>query len=141
SIDYVKRAEVLPAVGACRWDVVIADEAHGVVGDSDRHKTVRTLAAHTPYVLLLTATPHSGDEATFNNLRDIGSAGRDPLVVFRRTRAEVRTEARRRVHTLRVRPTRRERRMHAALSRYGDAVRAERGSAWLALSVLHKRAF
>src|SRR6185295_17094136 len=47
----------------------------------------------------------------------------------------------RRVHTLLVRPTRRERRMHAALSRYGDAVRAERGSAWLALSVLHKRAF
>src|SRR5206468_3857756 len=117
------------------------DEAHGVVGESDRHEAVRTIGARAPFVLLLTATPHSGDEKAFNALRDVGSAGGDPLVVFRRTRAEVRMQARRRVHTLRVRPTRGERRMHAALVRYGDAVRAERSGAWLALSVLHKRAF
>jgi superfamily II DNA or RNA helicase len=141
SIDYVKRAEVLPAIAACRWDVVIVDEAHSVVGDSDRHEAVRALGARAPFVLLLTATPHSGDERSFTALRDVGSAGRDPLVVFRRTRAEVRIRAHRRVHTLRVRPTRSERDMHAALARYGDAVRAERSSAWLALSVLHKRAF
>ena len=41
SIDYVKRPEVLPAVAACSWDLVIVDEAHGVVGgDSDRHVAV-----------------------------------------------------------------------------------------------------
>src|SRR5438093_1006687 len=40
SIDYVKRPEVLPAVAACSWDLVIVDEAHGVGGDSDRHVAV-----------------------------------------------------------------------------------------------------
>ena len=41
SIDYVKRPEVLPAVAACRWDLVVVDEAHGVAGDSDRHAAVQ----------------------------------------------------------------------------------------------------
>jgi superfamily II DNA or RNA helicase len=141
SIDYVKRAEVLPAVAACRWDVVIIDEAHGVAGDSDRHTAARTLSARAPYVLLLTATPHSGDPATFDALQRIGSTGEDAVVVFRRTRAQVRIQSHRHVHTLRVRPTPSERRMHAALACYGSAVRTERSAAWLALSVLHKRAF
>jgi superfamily II DNA or RNA helicase len=141
SIDYVKRAEVLPAVSACRWDVVVLDEAHGVAGDSDRHLAARTLCARAPYVALLTATPHSGDQTTFDALRRLGSLDADPLLVFRRTRAELRIQPRRRVHTLRVRPTRSERRMLSALARYGTAVRTETNGAWLALSVLHKRAF
>jgi hypothetical protein len=103
---------------------------------------VQTLAARAAYVLLLTATPHSGDQKAFNGLRDLGSAGDDDqLVAFRRTRGDVRAGTRRRLHTLRVRPTRHEQRVHAALARYGDAVRAEQPGAWLGLSVLHKRAF
>lgn len=141
SIDYVKRAEVLPAVSACRWDVVILDEAHGVAGDSDRHLAAQVLCARAAYVLLLTATPHSGDQTTFDALQRLGSIEADRLVVFRRSRAELRIQRGRRVHTLRVRPTRSERRMQSALARYGTAVRAETNSAWLALSVLHKRAF
>lgn len=140
SVDYVKRPEVLPAVASCAWDAIVVDEAHGVAGDSDRHAAVNLLTARAAYVLLLTATPHSGDGAAFTSLCALGSAHGDPLIVFLRTRATVRPGAPRHVHTLRVRLGERERRMHERLARYTTAVRSERPAAWLALSVLHKRA-
>ena len=148
SVDYVKRPEVLPAVTACRWDIVVVDEAHGVAGDSDRHAAVHTLASRAAYVLLLTATPHSGDRRTFEALCELGavdSPDDPPLLVFRRTRQDVGTGTTRRVHTVQVRQSADELRMHALLARYSDAVRDERGEdgrrdVCLALSVLHKRA-
>ncbi len=140
STDYVKRADVLPAVASCPWDLVIVDEAHGVGGDSDRHDAVQRIASRASYVLLLTATPHSGDPKTFASLCGLGATNADGLV-FRRSRAHLRPSAERRVHTLRVRSNDHELRMHAALARYTAAVCAEHGNAWLALSVLHKRAF
>src|SRR4029453_18231513 len=45
SIDYVKRPEVLPAVAACSWDLVIVDEAHGVGGGSARTAPRKCLPA------------------------------------------------------------------------------------------------
>ena len=84
SMDYVKRAEVLPAVAACAWDVIVVDEAHGLAGESDRHEAVAALAARAPYVILLTATPHNGDARAFRSLCAIGGE-RDRLLVFRRT--------------------------------------------------------
>jgi superfamily II DNA or RNA helicase len=142
STDYVKRAEVLPAVAACRWDAVVVDEAHGAAGDSDRRAAVEALASRASYAVLLTATPHSGDRASFASLCALGSVGEDALLVFRRRRADVRAGQLRRVTTIRVRPSADERAMYAALDRYASAVRAERGSdSCLALSVLHKRAF
>ncbi len=140
SIDYVKRPEVLPAVSACAWDAIVVDEVHGVAGDSERREAVRRLASRAVYVLLLSATPHSGDAAAFASLCDLGSVRGDPLLVFRRTRASVNLGVARHVHTLRVRPGPLERRMHDQLSRYTSAVRAERPAAWLGLAVLHKRA-
>ncbi|OFW13248.1 MAG: hypothetical protein A3F69_03410 [Acidobacteria bacterium RIFCSPLOWO2_12_FULL_66_10] len=140
SVDYVKRPEVLPAVAACRWDVVIVDEAHGVASHSERHDAVEMLASRAAYVLLVTATPHSGDRRSFVSLCGLGSTADDELVVFRRSRADVGFAARRHVHTLRIRPSAAEWRMHALLGRYSDAVRAEGHDGWLALSVLHKRA-
>ena len=74
SVDYVKRPEVLPAVAACSWDIVVVDEAHGVAGDSDRHAAVHALASRASYVLLLTATPHSGDRRAFEALCGLGAA-------------------------------------------------------------------
>ena len=144
SIDYVKRPEVLPAVAACQWDLVIVDEAHGVGGDSDRHAAVGVLAARAAYVLLLTATPHSGDRRAFASLCGLGSLDADPLLVFRRSRNAVHIGAPRRVHITAVRPSADERRMHRSLADYTAAVRADRrelhDASWLALSVLHKRA-
>jgi len=142
STDYVKRAEVLPAVTACRWDALVVDEAHGAAGDSDRRAAVEALASRASYVVLLTATPHSGDRAAFASLCGLGSVGGDGLLVFRRLRADVRASQRRQLTTLRIRLSSAERLMYAALDRYARAVRAERGSgSCLALSVLHKRAF
>jgi len=144
SIDYVKRPEVLPAVAACSWDLVIVDEAHGVGGDSDRHVAVGLLAARAAYVLLLTATPHSGDRRAFASLCGLGSLDADPLLVFRRSRNAVQIGVPRRVHITAARPSADERRMHRSLADYTAAVRADRrelhDASWLALSVLHKRA-
>jgi len=144
SIDYVKRPEVLPAVAAVPWDLVIVDEAHTAAAESDRRAAAHTLAARAPYVLLLTATPHSGDRELFESLCHVGAVGEAPLIVFRRTRAAIGMAARRRVHIVRITATAAERRMHAQLRRYAAAVRAEQGRprgevALLALGVLHKR--
>ena len=65
SIDYIKRPEVRPAVQACRWDVVIVDEAHHAAIGTDRHDAVHALCSNAPYVVLLTATPHNGDPQAF----------------------------------------------------------------------------
>jgi SNF2 family DNA or RNA helicase len=144
SIDYVKRPEVLPAAARCLWDLLIVDEAHGVGGDSDRHAAVSALASRAAYVLLLTATPHSGDRRTFTSLCNLGSLEADPLLVFRRSRADVRVGAVRRVHTIYIRLSADEVRMHQRLADYSTEIRAGRGEmhedGWLALSVLHKRA-
>jgi superfamily II DNA or RNA helicase len=144
SIDYVKRPEVLPAVASISWDLIVVDEAHTVAADSDRRQAAHALAARAPYVLLLTATPHSGDRDLFASLCAVGAMDDTPLVVFRRTRLDAGIAARRRVHIVRVHANAAERRMHAHLMRYAGAVRAERGPSrgadtLLALGVLHKR--
>jgi superfamily II DNA or RNA helicase len=139
SIDYVKRPEVLPAVLSRHWDFVIIDEAHTCAGESDRHAAAHGLAASAAFVILLSATPHNGDRESFETLCATGDVDGTPLLVFRRTRAEVRVGAARRVHIVRVKASRDEMRMHALLGRYRDALHAE-GADTLALSVLHKRA-
>ena len=146
SIDYIKRVEVLAAARACQWDIVVVDEAHGVAGESDRHAAVAALAGQAAYVILLTATPHSGDRRTFASLCDIGARTGDRLMVFRRSRQTLPLGTARRIHRLHVRMSRDEARMHAHLARLSHAIRKQHGQArsghdfWLALSVLHKRA-
>jgi superfamily II DNA or RNA helicase len=146
SIDYVKRPEILASVASCHWDVLIVDEAHNVAGDSDRHAAVATLASRTAYALLLTATPHNGERRLFVSLCGLGAHG-DRLLVFRRTRRDVRLGSGRRVHLLHVRPSAAERRMHALVATFGRAVLDDSGgddkrreAVWLALAVLNKRA-
>jgi ERCC4-related helicase len=53
------------------WDLIIIDEAHRVAGSSgevSRHKLGSMLASASPYLLLLTATPHSGKTEPFLRL-------------------------------------------------------------------------
>lgn len=53
------------------WDLVIIDEAHrvaGSTGEVSRHKLGKLLAKSSPYLLLLTATPHSGKTEPFLRL-------------------------------------------------------------------------
>lgn len=53
------------------WDLIIIDEAHRVAGSSSevaRHKLGSLLSKSSPYLLLLTATPHSGKTEPFLRL-------------------------------------------------------------------------
>lgn len=53
------------------WDLIIIDEAHRVAGSTGevaRHKLGSLLSAASPYLLLLTATPHNGKTEPFLRL-------------------------------------------------------------------------
>ena len=53
------------------WDLIIIDEAHRVAGSTGevaRHKLGKMLASASPYLLLLTATPHNGKTKPFLRL-------------------------------------------------------------------------
>ena len=53
------------------WDLVVIDEAHRVAGSSGEvasYKLGKLLAAASPYLLLLTATPHNGKTEPFLRL-------------------------------------------------------------------------
>ena len=78
------------------WDLVIIDEAHRVAGSSSevaRYKLGNLLAAASPYLLLLTATPHNGktepflrlirlvDEKAFPNMKAVVKEQVAPYVI------------------------------------------------------------
>lgn len=145
SIDFVKRPEVMRALEALVWDAVVFDEAHGLTGRSDRARAANALARRARTVVLLTATPHSGDERAFEALRGIGDLDDAfPLLTFRRTRGDTGLAIARKTFTLRLRPTLAEREMHRVLQGYVRKVRSERRStgdaAHLAMMVLTRRA-
>src|SRR5204863_8428440 len=67
-------------------------------------------------VVLVTATPHAGDEAAYRSLCAIGQIDADdPLLIFRRKRETIGMNRTRKVHLLRVRPGRHELEMHRLL--------------------------
>ena len=143
SIDYVKRPEVLRGLEDMLWDVVVLDEAHALSGRSDRAAAASALAVRARTVVLLTATPHSGDNEAFSRMCQVGHLPGDaPLLVFRRTRRDAGLAEGRRVRWLWVRPTPAEHRMHLALRDYMEKVwRTDTaGPAALAMLVLARRA-
>jgi len=145
SIDFVKRPEVMRSLEALVWDAVVFDEAHGLAGHSDRSAAAGLLAKRARTVVLLTATPHSGNDRSFDLLREIGDLDSQfPLLTFRRTRLDVGLAVSRRTTTLHVRLTLTERELHRALQAYVRTVRRERrhegDAAHLAMMVLTRRA-
>jgi len=65
------------------WDLVIVDEAHRLGGSTDqvaRFKLGQGLAAATPYILLLSATPHQGKTDAFHRLVSLIDAQEFPNV-------------------------------------------------------------
>ena len=72
SLDYVKRPEVVRALEGLIWDVLVFDEAHALAGRSDRATVASVLARRARTLVLLTATPHSGDDEAFARLAAIG---------------------------------------------------------------------
>ena len=143
SMDYVKRPEVIRALEPLVWDLMVVDEAHGIARLSDRHAAATLLAQRARTIVLLTATPHSGDDASFDRLAAIGDIGGSfPLLVFRRTRSTVAGTVGRRTRWLKVAPTEIERQMHRALTAYVRRVwrRPATPAAALAMIVLTRRA-
>ncbi len=78
SIDYAKQGDVRERVWQQRWDLVIIDEAHKCaaytksragrsdeVTETKRYQLAKKLSEQSDHVLLLTATPHHGDEDKF----------------------------------------------------------------------------
>lgn len=89
SMDFVKRPEALHPLEEVRWDLLIVDEAHGATLGSDRRAAIHALARRSRITVLLTATPHPGDDSRFDALCGIGAeAGSPPPVFFRRTASE-----------------------------------------------------
>jgi superfamily II DNA or RNA helicase len=145
SIDYIKRAEVMRALEALVWDVVVFDEAHVLAGVSDRAAAAQQLSARAHTLVSLTATPHSGDIQAFARLTALGRLGpaSPPLVMFRRTRRDVGLMSARRTRWFSVRATAAEAEMHRALLQYARAVCRQRHASAnpvrLAMSILLKR--
>lgn len=127
SIDLVKRPEVLAAVEQAPFDLIIADEAHHLTPGSERGAAVDRLASRAPWVVLASATPHSGDDAAFDYLTRLGECG-DRIAIFRRTRNDVGLGAGRRVHLLPVTPSPAEMRMLRAVESYARAIWQGRGT-------------
>jgi len=80
SIDYAKQNDVRERVWQQRWDLVVIDEAHKCsaytksrtnrsdeVAETKRYQLAKRLSETADHVLLLTATPHHGDEDKFSH--------------------------------------------------------------------------
>lgn len=126
SVDFIKRAEVLAALEREPLDLLIADEAHHLSPGTDRGGAVSRLASRATWCVLLSATPHSGDDAAFNYLENIGAHG-DAMTIFRRNRHDAGFTSSRRAHVLPVTPTDSEAALFAALDQYTRAIWRERG--------------
>jgi superfamily II DNA or RNA helicase len=147
STDFVKRAEALRPLEDVRWDLLVLDEAHATTPGSHRRTAIHALACRARLVVLMTATPHAGDDRQFEELCSTGSVdSSDQIVCFRRSRAEVLpdvTPPSSRV--IRVRLSDAERSLHRELESYTSrlwataAGRADTNPALLA-TILRKRA-
>ena len=126
SIDLIKRPEVLAAAEDAPFALVIADEAHHLTPGSDRGQAANRLASRAPWLVLVSATPHSGDQPAFDYLTGIGSLG-EPLVVFRRGRTDVGLRCDRRSRLLRVSATTDETTLLQATTKYARAIWQARG--------------
>jgi superfamily II DNA or RNA helicase len=84
SIDLARQADVLAALTAVVWDVLVVDEAHLVAGDTARSAAIAEVSGRTRILLLLTATPHSGDARTFRRLCALGRLEGEPPIAIAR---------------------------------------------------------
>ena len=83
SIDFAKRADVLPSIAAARFDLIVVDEAHKMSaqrwGDkldkTDRYQLGEALSKNAEHLLFLTATPHKGDPENFRLFLDLLEPG------------------------------------------------------------------
>src|SRR6185436_318823 len=123
----LRRPEVLRPLEDVCWDLLVVDEAHAATPGTARLTAVHAVALRSRRVVLLTATPHLGDDEQFRSLCRIGRSDEcsEPLLIFRRSRSDVGTALRRRSVLLPVRLCEPELRMHRLLKRYTACVCTE----------------
>ena len=120
SVDFFKRNDVARSLEAQIWDLLVVDEAHTATSPTDRHAALSTIAARARRIVTITATPFSGDTASFASLAALGSgrwrtAAPDVPAVPRGRRRK----SRRRRHQFVPVPVRRaESRLQRLLERY-----------------------
>jgi superfamily II DNA or RNA helicase len=124
SIDFVKQPDILHSLRQTRWSLLVVDEAHALTLGTDRLDAARALAFRSERIVLLTATPHDGSDATFQALCDLGRYGAHdtPMAVFRRSAAEVGLARTRRSTILRIEQGPSEARLHGLLDAYVQRV-------------------
>jgi len=142
SIDFVKRAEVLRSLERQTWDALIVDEAHTAAAPTERYAGMSRIAARARAVILITATPFSGDPSAFTSLLTVGSTRDEPPLMFRRFREDIGAPRSRRHRFAVIRISGAERRLQRLLERYTEEVwnAAPDEGARLAMTVLRKRA-
>jgi len=83
SMDFAKQEDILNALGAVRFDLVVVDEAHKFsafkygdkINKTDRYRLGERLSSISNHVLFLTATPHRGDPENFRLFLDLLEPG------------------------------------------------------------------
>jgi superfamily II DNA or RNA helicase len=145
SLDFLKRADVSRSLQAVVWDLLVVDEAHTVTSPTERHAAFSAVASRARRVVLITATPYSGDPGSFDSMIAMGATpGEGPPVMFRRSRADAGDARPRRHRFARVTISRTEARLQRLLERYTRDVwdEAPDGTqgARLAMTILRKRA-
>lgn len=145
SLDFLKRADVAASLDAQVWDLLVVDEAHTATSPTERHAVLAAVAARARRVVTITATPYSGDTASFASIAGLGAVtGGAPPLMFRRSREDVGDLRRRRHRFAAVRISRAEARLQRLLERYSALVwrnaPTDVESARLAVTVLRKRA-
>jgi superfamily II DNA or RNA helicase len=147
SVDLVKRPEVLRPLQDVTWDLLVVDEAHDAAPGTDRRAAVHAIALRSRRVMLLTATPHTGEPEHFDALCRIGAFDptNDPILMFRRTRSDMHLPLRRRSRLMAIALSDDEIRMHRLLEAYSAAITREAAArqdprARLAAIVMRKRA-
>lgn len=80
SLDFAKQEDVMPDLLRSEWDLVVIDEAHkcsavtepsGDIRRTKRYALAEELSKRTERLLLLTATPHSGDADRFTRFMSL----------------------------------------------------------------------
>ncbi|SEK30373.1 SNF2 family N-terminal domain-containing protein [Nonomuraea pusilla] len=69
SIDTLKSARYREQLRGVEWDAVVMDESHKLISKTSRNNQLaRVLAPTTHAFILASATPHNGDDESFNEL-------------------------------------------------------------------------
>jgi len=83
SLDFARQEDVMNALAAVHWDLVIVDEAHKMaayrygkkVAKTKRYRLGELLSRNSTHMLFLTATPHRGDPENFRLFLDLLQPG------------------------------------------------------------------